>query len=575
MYMQWFHNLKLSAKITCFVFFMAIFISIVGFTGYTLTKDASKSLNDQYNNNLLPVRWLNQISANIREAEAAMFDYLNPANTDNAKAQKEIATINDRMDHNNELWDRYRTPNLSAYEKEEVAQYDTAIADYRNEIQKTITIAQSGKKAEAYAYYTNIAVPKMEQVNTILYELSMYNAKQARLNNEGVNSKNNRAIQILIVIVLASILLTFTIGVFFARFTAKRLIAITDDLHRVAQGDLTVADLKMWENDEIGQIGKDLNQMVHNFRDLLKQVSTSADHVASSSEELTASAEQSAQAANQVASSIAEVAKGAERQLSSINETSVVVDQMKESIHNVVTNGSIVNSLTESTANASKNGTKAVDDTINQMAIIEKTVIESAKVVTELGEQSKEIGQIVDAISGIAGQTNLLALNAAIEAARAGEQGRGFAVVAEEVRRLAEQSQEAAQRISSLIQEIQSKTDKAVVAMNEGTREVKVGTEVVASAGNLFKQIAELIAQISSQGIKTSDYIQQLESGSKRIVDSVSSNTSINEEAAGHTQNVSAAAEEQLASMEEIAASSRSLAKMAGDLQVVIHKFKI
>ena len=85
-----------------------------------------------------------------------------------------------------------------------------------------------------------------------------------------------------------------------------------------------------------------------------------------------------------------------------------------------------------------------------------------------LGDRSQEVGQIVDTISGIAGQTNLLALNAAIEAARAGEQGRGFAVVAEEVRKLAEQSQEAAKHIADLISHIQADTEDAVQAMQEG-----------------------------------------------------------------------------------------------------------
>jgi len=98
-----------------------------------------------------------------------------------------------------------------------------------------------------------------------------------------------------------------------------------------------------------------------------------------------------------------------------------------------------------------KKAALAVEKAITQMGHIEESVIRSAHVVAKLGERSKQIGQIVDTISGIAGQTNLLALNAAIEAARAGEQGRGFAVVAEEVRKLAEQSQDAAKQIPSII----------------------------------------------------------------------------------------------------------------------------
>jgi len=209
------------------------------------------------------------------------------------------------------------------------------------------------------------------------------------------------------------------------------------------------------------------------------------------------------------------------------------------------------------------------------MVSIEQSVSSSAEVVTKLGERSKEIGQIVVTISGIAGQTNLLALNAAIEAARAGEQGRGFAVVAEEVRKLAEQSQEAAKQIANLISEIQSETDNAVVAMNEGAREVKVGADVVNNAGKAFKEIVSLISEVSTQIREISAAIQQMASGSQQIVAAVRDIDRISKDAAGQTQTVSAATEEQSASMEEIAAASQALAKMAEDLQSAVRKFRV
>ena len=216
-----------------------------------------------------------------------------------------------------------------------------------------------------------------------------------------------------------------------------------------------------------------------------------------------------------------------------------------------------------------------MDKAVVQMAHIEQTVIASAQVVAKLGDRSKEIGQIVDTISGIAGQTNLLALNAAIEAARAGEQGRGFAVVAEEVRKLAEQSQEAAKQIATLIGEIQSETDQAVVAMNNGTREVKLGAEVVNASGQSFQEITGLVMQVSGQVKEISAAIEQMASGSQQIVESVKQIDELSKTASGEAQTVSAATEEQSASMEEIASSSQALANLAQNLRQAVSKFQI
>ncbi|MDF2568735.1 MAG: methyl-accepting chemotaxis sensory transducer with Cache sensor, partial [Sporomusa sp.] len=370
------------------------------------------------------------------------------------------------------------------------------------------------------------------------------------------------------------------LSIIISRRLTKPIIILNKAIERVAQGDLTlhtvVANTKDYKaKDEIDTLAIHFTTMVEKLRSLVQQIATSAEQVAASSEELTASAEQSALAANQVADSITEVASGSTAQLHAVDAATDVVEKMSTNIQQVATHSANVAATAEKTARAAKNGGTAIANTTKQMETIEKTVEDSAEVVAKLGDRSKEIGQIVDTISGIAGQTNLLALNAAIEAARAGEQGRGFAVVAEEVRKLAEQSQEAAKHIALLIGEIQSDTEKAVTVMSDGTKEVKRGSEVVQRAGQAFGEILNLIDQVSEQVRDISGAIQQVAGGSEKIVSSMKEIDRISGETAGYTHTVSASTEEQSASMEEIAASSQALANMSEELRSIIAQFKV
>ena len=369
--------------------------------------------------------------------------------------------------------------------------------------------------------------------------------------------------------------ISLVLGIILSNKIAKQIVGVAENAEEIAKGNLKLRKFENNSKDEIGQLSRAFKTMTENLIQLVQQVSLSSTQVAASSQQLSSGAEQSAQASHQVAIAIMDVSVGAGKQLNAVNETSAVVQQMSAGIQQMLENAKIAVKTTEQTAHSAADGSLAIDKTIHQMINIEKTVTGSANVVMNLGERSKEIGQIVDTISGIASQTNLLALNAAIEAARAGEQGRGFAVVADEVRKLAEQSQEASKQIALLINEIQQDTQNAVIAMNEGTRQVKLGTEVAETAGQAFIEISSLVNQVSSQVGEISDEIQQMALGSQRIVSSVAEIYETSRDITDQTQTVSAATEEQSASVEEIASSSQILASMADELQQSLKKFNI
>ena len=371
-----------------------------------------------------------------------------------------------------------------------------------------------------------------------------------------------------------ALLCVIFIAIGIARRIVKPIKSLVQSVGLVASGDLT-QQVHVTSSDEIGTLATDFNKMVGKLRSLITTVNNLAQSVAASSEELTAGADQSAQVANQVAISITDVAHGTEGQLNAVNSTSTIVEQITLGIDEVAVNSNNVVASSEGTSMAAKDGSKAIETAVAQMNMIETTVAKTSIKVSKLGERSKEIGQIVDTISAIAGQTNLLALNAAIEAARAGDAGRGFAVVAEEVRKLAEQSHNATKQITSLIGQIQSETDEAVISMNEGTKQVTIGNQVVTQAGQSFNSITGSVEKVTSQIKSISLAIQQMATGSQQIVMSVREIEKISKRTAGETQNVSAATEEQSASMQEVAAASQALAQMAEELQIAISAFKV
>ena len=386
-------------------------------------------------------------------------------------------------------------------------------------------------------------------------------------------------LRVILYMVILEVLLVF-FGIYMGKKIGHPIQLMAQRVNTLATGDfriVTSAEIEalMERPDEIGQISRAVRELRANVSKLMKTIMESSEYVASASEELTASAEQSASVSGQVADSIIKVAESCGEQLTAVNhaggQTNELASHMNEFQESITSAHRTVQSASETASTGSKEVGKAVEE----MHFIETAVGESAQVIAGLGEESKKIGTIVDTISEIAAQTNLLALNAAIEAARAGEHGRGFAVVADEVRKLAEQSQDAAGRIAELIGAIQRAASQAVAAMETGTEQVKSGTGAVTKAGDTFQQIADMVNQVADASGRMSQTVQELAGGTAQISRAVQTIDEMSRKVSGESETVSAATEEQTSTMNEIANASRSLAEMAQKLQEAAAKFQI
>ncbi|GMA49255.1 hypothetical protein GCM10025857_06120 [Alicyclobacillus contaminans] len=377
-----------------------------------------------------------------------------------------------------------------------------------------------------------------------------------------------------------TLIVSIVIGVFMLMYLRKTVVLpirrVANQLRDIAEGegDLT-RHLDVATNDEIGDLAHHFNNMVDGLRQLIGQVGLNAEQVAASSEELTASAEQTSRSTEHIASTMQEVASGAERQAQGVSVTAGHIVTMTTGLKEIVGHAESVVSAAEKANAVAMDGSTAVRHVVEQMNAIREEMGRLSEKVMVLGNRSKEIVDVVKLIRGIADQTNLLALNAAIEAARAGEHGRGFAVVADEVRKLAEESAQSAGRIAELVQTIRVETHGVVSSMENATGEVKKGVDTVTEAGMSFEQILIAVSDVKRRVQEVLAVASQIQSGAGEVEASIVEIDHIAVTTASETQTVAAAAEEQLASMEEITSSAANLSLMAEELQKLVGKFKV
>ena len=358
---------------------------------------------------------------------------------------------------------------------------------------------------------------------------------------------NSDATTWVLFIMIAGALAALVIGFSISNSVTQPVIELAYTAKQIAKGDLSVADIKVRSNDEIGELTESVNAMKANLSDLIGKVTKMAEHMASAMTELAASANQ--------------MATGAEEQSSQTAQVATSVEQMSATIIEVAKNSQNASALALNTKETADDGGHVVRDAIEGMRRVAVTVTESAKTVEKLGASSDKIGEIVSVINDIADQTNLLALNAAIEAARAGEQGRGFAVVADEVRKLAEKTSGATKEIAGMIGSIQTETSGAMASMHTGTKQVEEGVELANKAGESLGAIVSSVENVTSIIRQIATAAEEQSSAAEEISSNVAAIASVAEQTAQGALQSKVAAED--------------LNKVSEDLKSTVGSFKV
>ncbi|MCP4598025.1 methyl-accepting chemotaxis protein [Neptuniibacter sp.] len=326
----------------------------------------------------------------------------------------------------------------------------------------------------------------------------------------------------------------------------KPLKRIEKVMHEVTNADLTQR-VNLTSNDELGRVGRCIDETLQSFQDLVSQLSNSISQVHGSAIQLSASAEQTR--------------SGTQKQATETELLAVAMNEMTATVQEISRSAAASAKASDAADDEAEAGNKNVDITINKIQALEQEVDRSADVIRTLEADTEEISKVLTEIQGISEQTNLLALNAAIEAARAGESGRGFAVVADEVRQLAMRTQNSTNEIRDMNERLRSGAKEAVASMQRSTEGADASVNAATTAGSELSRIVDQMCHVRDMAVQVAAATEE--------------QSQVAEEMNQNLVNISHVSEETAQSSEMVAANSEQLSQLATELEKQISRFRI
>ncbi|RMU94808.1 Methyl-accepting chemotaxis protein [Pseudomonas amygdali pv. myricae] len=422
---------------------------------------------------------------------------------------------------------------FSGTQADQLKQLETSLAAYRKALQSfkaaTADIAQARKEM-------TVQGQDIVKISEAMYQLQL-----DRRDQESAQARTTQ-----ITCTLLAIILGMIAAVIITRQITRPLQETLAVVDRIASGDLTQT-LAVTRRDELGVLQQGIQRMGSTLRELIGGIRDSVVQIASAAEELSAVTEQTS--------------AGVNSQKVETDQVATAMHEMSATVAEVARNAEQASQAASNADREARDGDKVVGEAIVQIERLANEVGRSADAMNQLEQESDKIGKVMDVIKAVAEQTNLLALNAAIEAARAGEAGRGFAVVADEVRGLAQRTQQSTVEIETL-----------VAALQSGTRQV---SSIMLSSRELTVSSVQLSRQAGTSLGSITQTVSNIQAMNQQIAAAAEEQSAVAEEISRSIVNVRDVSEQTASASEETAASSVELARLGGQLQTMVSHFRI
>ncbi|WNV75586.1 methyl-accepting chemotaxis protein [Geodermatophilus sp. DSM 44513] len=529
---SWWGDRGVKVKVLTAVIVAALVATVIGVLGLQALSSAAGRTQHIYEVNLKGVSAITGVRGTTKDFRVAVRDAVLAA--DPAAAQKAVDRLTELeqgFETKLQQYTDYTAPAPGSEKQALVAEIGTAFAGYLDVARTELTpLALVKDYAGWVAANTTKAKPLADRVEEAATALVAMEDAEAAAAAQAAASAATAQRTTSIVLLLAGIALATGLGLVVASGIARATRRVQDVAEALAAGDLTRTS-GLTTRDELGRMGASLDTAVTGLRELMASVVSSADAVAASSEELSASSAQISASAEETSAQSGVVSGAAEEVSRSVQTVAAGAEQM----------GASIREISQNAAEAARVAAQAVTEAETTTAT-----------VTKLGESSRQIGDVIKVITSIAEQTNLLALNATIEAARAGEAGKGFAVVANEVKELAQETAKATEDIARRVEAIQGDSTGAVAAIG------RIST-VIGQINDYQTTIASAVEEQTATTSEMSRSVSEAAGGTTQIAENIS--------------GVSGAADATTQALTQTRTAVDELSRMAVDLRTTVGRF--